>query len=122
MKLLFAVNLQAAARLSKLQELVLSSCSGITLSAVRGFPALTFLDLSHCEALLPASAVRNPSVPLFLPPPLLLVSSDSSFTPAELLLHSPVTTPSLPLHSPFTPPSLLLDSSLTHPKPLLIFL
>ena len=50
---------QAATRLGKLQELLLSGCGGITLSAVRGFPALTFLDLSYCEALLPASAVRR---------------------------------------------------------------
>ena len=53
------VCLQAAVRLGKLQELLLSGCGGITLSAVRGFPALTFLDLSHCEALLPASAVGH---------------------------------------------------------------
>jgi len=49
--------LQCATRLAKLQQLQLSSCAALTLSAVRGFPALTSLDLSHCEALLSAAAV-----------------------------------------------------------------
>ncbi len=48
---------QCATRLAKLQQLQLSSCAALTLSAVRGFPALTSLDLSHCEALLSAAAV-----------------------------------------------------------------
>ncbi|KAL3153253.1 hypothetical protein ABBQ38_011604 [Trebouxia sp. C0009 RCD-2024] len=46
----------AATRLGKLQQLLLSGCGGIALNAVRGFPALTFLDLSHCGALPSASA------------------------------------------------------------------
>ena len=48
---------QCATRLAKLQHLQLSSCAALTLSSVRGFPALTSLDLSCCEALLSAAAV-----------------------------------------------------------------
>ncbi len=48
---------QCATRLAKLQQLQLSSCAALTLSSVRGFPALTSLDLSRCEALLSAAAV-----------------------------------------------------------------
>ncbi|KAL0042836.1 hypothetical protein WJX79_001077 [Trebouxia sp. C0005] len=46
-----------ATSLAKLQHLQLSSCAALTLSSVRGFPALTSLDLSCCEALLSAAAV-----------------------------------------------------------------
>ncbi len=53
---------QCATRLAKLQQLQLSSCAALTLSAVRGFPALTSLDLSHCEALLSAAAVSLPHI------------------------------------------------------------
>lgn len=48
---------QCATRLAKLQQLQLSSCAALTLTGVRGFPALTSLDLSRCEALLSAAAV-----------------------------------------------------------------
>lgn len=53
-----AVHLvQMATKLTRLEELVMSRCTSLTLNAVQGFPAMTSLDLSHCEGLQPAAAV-----------------------------------------------------------------
>ena len=57
---------QMATKLTRLEELVMSRCTSLTLNAVQGFPAMTSLDLSHCEGLQPAAAVSSQPCNLFM--------------------------------------------------------
>ena len=56
-----AAACQLASACAGVTSLRAAGCPGLTLNAVGGFPALRELDLSGCDCIAPATAVRSPA-------------------------------------------------------------